>query len=98
MSTVFKESSKDSAKKSNKTFLSSAENIGFGSLFVSQPQKTTSWTITISFHSKEKAMDFIEDRNLLKEPKVIQSFKRAAAESKQKKARPIEELYKKYGV
>ncbi|MBI5413380.1 hypothetical protein HZA42_03480 [Candidatus Peregrinibacteria bacterium] len=52
----------------------------------------------LSFPSREEAEDFAKDRNLLKEPAVAGSFKRAAAESNQKKARPIEELYKKYGV
>lgn len=92
--------SKGGAKKQDEVFLTSADTISGGSLFVSEPQKTTSWTIsmTIHFPSREEAVDFVEDRNLLKEPEVVESFKRATEESNRKKARPIEELYKKYGV
>ena len=97
---MLKESSKGSAKKPTEAFFASTDSISCGSLYVSQPQKTTNWTIsmTIRFPSREEAVDFVEDRNLLKEPEVVESFKRATEESNQKKARPIEELYKKYGV
>ena len=69
-------------------------------LSVNQPKETTVWTVTytIQFNSKEDADDFREDMTLLKDPSVIASFKEAAQESKAGKARPIEELYKKYGV
>ena len=97
---MLKESSKGGAKKPTEALFASADSMSCSSLFVSKPQKTTSWTIsmTIHFPSREEAEDFVEDRNLLKEPAVAESFKRATEESTQKKARPIEELYKKYGV
>ncbi len=58
------------------------------------------WTVsmTMQFQSKKAAADFLEDRNLLKEPGIASSFRRAEKESEQGKARPMEELYRKYGV
>ena len=97
---MLKDSSKGGTKKSNESCLTSADSISCGYLFISKPQKTTNWTIsmTIHFSSRAEAEDFVEDRNLLKEPEVVESFKRATEESNQEKARPMEELYKKYGV
>ncbi len=86
--------------KTTKGEANKANGVLMTSAFISKPQKTTTWAIsfTINFPSKEEADDFLEDRNLLKEPMVVASFAKAAEESQQGKARPMEELYKKYGV
>lgn len=91
-------SSKGGTKKLGEAFLTSASNVSIGDISISEPQK--SWTVTmfINFSSKEDALDFIEEKNMLKNPDVVDSFKRAAEESTKGKARPMEELFKKYGV
>lgn len=65
---------------------------------ISPPKKATAWTITLKFDSKRKAKDFLEDMHFSKDAGIVASLAYAARESRQGKARPIEELYKKYGV
>jgi len=86
---------KGNVNKLIKVLPSSSQNISSVSFFASKPRKTTIWTVSLNFSSKEEAEDFLEDRNLLKEPQIIASFNKASEESRQSKARPMEELYKK---
>lgn len=77
-----------------------------GSFLVSSPQplttpttqKIVSWQVTLQFISKDDAEDFIEDMNLLKDPYIQESFKKAAKESLAGKGRSIEELFQEYGI
>lgn len=67
-------------------------------LTVPATQKIVSWQVIVQFLSKDDAEDFIEDMALLKNPEIQKSFKRSAKESIERKARPIEELFKEYGI
>ena len=61
-------------------------------------KKIISWQVTIQFSSKDDAEDFIEDMTIFNNPETQASFKKAAKESEEGKARPIEELFKEYGI
>lgn len=65
---------------------------------VMQPMKVMHWQVTIQFHSKEDAEDFIEDMDLLKNPRVANSFHQASKESEKNKSRPMNELFEQYGI
>ncbi|MEK7523574.1 MAG: hypothetical protein AAB588_00935 [Patescibacteria group bacterium] len=63
-----------------------------------KPQAATTYAVTVQFSNKEDAFEFVEDLKMLQDPEAKASFVQADKESREGKAKPMDELYKKYGV
>lgn len=85
-------------QKEDKVF--SAPTVIFGSSFevVEPVTKQMVYKVTLQFTSKEEADDFLEEIECSKNPEFLPRFRQAEKESKEGKAKPMNNLFEKYGV
>lgn len=76
----------------------STSTISTMSVLPVQTQTATVYVVPVRFTNQEDAEDFAEDMNMLEDAELRASFIQAEKESREKKAKPMGELYKKYGV